>query len=208
MLKRILRRCRRLLGRGWAASEFEERYRRNSRDAWSYLTDQQHELRLQRILAALPAGNFKQLLECGCAEGFLTRQLADRAEQVVACDLSGEAVRRATEYCQGQANVQFRVSDIRKELPDGQFDVCLMSDVLYYLAPTEISRLARRISSQLPAGGVLLIANEWNEAYRDLTHPETTVRCFVDTGLWNCRVITPHAVGPGKTHWIAEIRRI
>ena len=58
MLKRILRRIRRLLGRGWSASEFEDRYRRNARDAWSYLTDTQHDLRLQRIMAALPQGNF------------------------------------------------------------------------------------------------------------------------------------------------------
>lgn len=207
MLKRILRRIRRLLGRGWSASEFEDRYRRNARDAWSYLTDTQHDLRLQRIMAALPQGNFDYLLECGCAEGFLTRQLAGRAKRVMACDLSREAVRRAAEYCKGQANVEFRVADIRHQLPEGLFDVCLMSDVLYYLAPPEISRLARRLSLQVPAGGVLIIANEWNDAYRDLSHPETAVRCFSDTGLWSCQVITPHAVGTGKTHWIAEIRR-
>ena len=125
----------------------------------------------------------------------------------MACDLSREAVRRAAEYCKGQANVEFRVADIRHQLPEGLFDVCLMSDVLYYLAAPEISRLAGRLSLQVPNGGVLIIANEWNDAYRDLTHPETAVRCFVDTGLWSCRVITPHAVGTGKTHWIAEIRK-
>ena len=204
--QRITRRIRTLLGRGWSATEFERRYQATQQNAWGYQDNPGHAARAQRILQALRAEPAQHLLEAGCAEGFLTRQLAARGNQVTACDLSPEAVRRAAEYCAGLPHVQFAAADIRHQLPQGPFDAAVFSDVLYYLSSTENRALALRLHRIMPAPRTLLIANEWNDNYRDLTHPKIAVECFIDTGLWTCSHIEEYATGPGQLHVIAVLK--
>ncbi len=202
---RITRRLRTLLGRGWNAAEFERRYRAKPENAWGYQNNPEHAARVRRILQSLPHAPVQHLLEAGCAEGFLTRQLATRAMQVTACDLSAEAVRRAREYCAGLSNVQFVAADLRRHLPAGPFDAAVFSDVLYYLSVAENRTLAVRLRSILSPPGTLLIANEWNQSYRDLTHPKIAVECFTGTGLWTCRSLEEHPTGQGQMHVVAVL---
>jgi 2-polyprenyl-3-methyl-5-hydroxy-6-metoxy-1,4-benzoquinol methylase len=203
---RITRRLRTLLGLGWSAAEFERRYQAKSENAWGYKDNPEHAARARRIQQAFPARPVLHLFEAGCAEGFLTRQLAARAAQVTACDLSPEAVRRAAEYCAVLSHVQFATADIRHELPPGPFDTAVFSDVLYYLSSAENRALALRLHHIMPAPRTLLIANEWNDNYRDLTHPKIAVECFTDTGLWTCSHIEEYATAPGQLHVIAVLK--
>ncbi|MFM8479386.1 MAG: class I SAM-dependent methyltransferase, partial [Planctomycetaceae bacterium] len=177
------RRLRRLLGLGWSADEFLRRYRQGRADAWGYVGNADHEARAIRILAALPDWPVADLLELGCAEGFLTRRFLERGVAVTACDLSAEAIERARSWCGNNARVQFHVGDIRSQLPGGTFDVCLLSDVLYYLSPAEIRKLSNQLSSRLRPRRRLIFANEWNANYRDLTHPKQALEALIADGV-------------------------
>lgn len=200
---RVLRRCRRWLGLGWSAAEFERRYAAVAKDAWGYHASQTHCGRADRILAALAGGTPQRLLELGCAEGFLTRRLAEQAAAVVACDLSELAVERARLHCAGLGNVQFLAADVRLRLPAGSFDVCLASDVLYYLSPGEIVSLAKRLRQQMSPDARLIFANEWNESYRDLTSPQQVLQCLTGAGGWSCVGQDLQNLGSGCSHFLA-----
>ena len=200
---RIQRRVRHWLGRGWAAEEFSRRYSGKSRDAWGYLQNPAHASRADRILFAFDGFRAKRLLELGCAEGFLTRRLLQVACEVVACDLSAEAVERARHYCGDAANCQFVAGDLRNGLPSGDFDACLASDVLYYLSRSEISRLATRLHQQMPRPRRLVLANEWNVGYRDLTSPHDALTCLTANASWQCLQADELDLGGGKSHFLA-----
>lgn len=199
----LVKRLRWLTGRGWSGVEFENRYAASREDAWGYLKNPLHAERLARILARVPAEISGTVLEVGCAEGFVTRQLSTRATQVVACDLSAEAIQRAQKYCEGLGNLQFHCVDIRHNIPANDVRVCLVSDVIYYLSPREICEFATDLSSQTRNNGLLIIANEWNTDYRDLTHPEKAVQCIDRTGHWRRVSLDHHAQGEKGSHWIA-----
>lgn len=202
---RVERRVRRWLGRGWSASEFRNRYAAKSADAWGYLEDAAHAARARRILHAFNGFSAQRVLELGCAEGFLTAELLRIARNIVACDLSADAVGRAARYCNSPVNAKFCALDLREELPTGPFDACLASDVLYYLTPGEIIRLAASLHGIMPGARRLVFANEWNSSYRDLTPPERILACLTASGHWICDYTDTETWGDGKSHFLAVL---
>lgn len=203
LFAKLVKRLRWIFGYGWSASEFQNRYASDREDAWGYTNNPLHSERLVRTLTKVPAEISGTILEVGCAEGFVTRQLSTRATRVVACDLSVEAIQRAQKNCEGLDNLQFHCVDIRQKIPANDIHVCLVSDVIYYLSPREICEFATELSSQTRNNGLLIIANEWNTDYRDLTHPEKAVECIDRTGHWRRVCLEHHAQGDKGSHWIA-----
>lgn len=207
MWNRLKRRVRRLLGQGWGADEFAVRYAAGRDDAWGYEGDPGHALRADRILSAFGSHRPRRMLELGCAEGFLTGKLTGIAGEVVACDLSMQAVERAQQRCRNAVNVQFECVDVRRQLPCGPFDACLASDVLYYLSPREIQGLSSRLSERMPVDSILVLANEWNVAYTDLTSPTQSHHLFVESGCWSSLSADDLDLGAGKSHFLGVLRR-
>lgn len=205
LFRRVERRLRRWLGLGWSAQEFVWRYAKKSEDAWGYLQSPGHAARADRILGAFAGWRATRLLEVGCAEGFLTKSLLMLADEVVACDLSEEAVSRAERWCAAGARCQFVACDVRRNLPEGPFDTCVLSDVLYYFSAGEIRSLAEQLHRLMPRPRRLVFANEWNAAYRDLTAPEVALECLTrDTG-WVCIRQDLQEQDGGKAHLLAVL---
>ena len=75
--------------------------------------------------------------------------------------------------------------------------------MIYYLSTREIREFATKLPSRICDSGLLIIANEWNTDYRDLTHPEKAVQCIDGTGLWRRVSLEHHAHGDKGSHWIA-----
>jgi predicted TPR repeat methyltransferase len=171
LLQRLRRKLRWLAGRGWTAQDFAQRYQTNTIDAWGYRGTPVHQRPAQRIVAALPRERFGEALEVGCAEGFLSEVLAAHADHLIACDFSDEAIRRARENCREFPQIEFRVADIRRDFPGDALDLCLFSDVLYYLVPREIDATLKEAGKRVKPGGFLMFINEWGDHYRDLTPP-------------------------------------
>lgn len=201
LIQKITRRLRSLSGLGWSGREFRHRYAKSPGNSWGYLASASHEWRLLNILEKLPDNPKGTILEAGCAEGFITRHLMQRYGRVIACDLSDLAVERARACCPAAKHVEFHCLDIRRGIPARDIDVCLASNVLYYLSPREITAFAAELASRMNASGTLVFANEWNNAYRDLMHPEKACRSIVASGRWKQTSLDEQSTGRQSAHW-------
>ncbi len=201
-LRRIARRLRSITGFGQPAHVFHDRYAQSEKDAWGYLESTAHEQRCRLILELLPDASSGTALEVGCAEGFITKSLAQRFDRVIACDLSDVAIDRACRYLGDAPHVKFLAQDIRRGIPAHDVQVCLVSDVLYYLSPREISSFAIELASRMNSSGQMVFANEWNKSYRDLTHPEKACQVILNTGRWAKLSFAQKSIDEDSCLWV------
>ncbi len=150
------------------AAAFDEAYAAG--DPWAsgdarYL----YQRRKYDVLAGLlPAGRrFGHALDLGCGTGHLARRLADRSDAVLGLDISAAAVAQAQAAHASQPHMRFAQGDILA-LPDdldGQFDLMVVADTIYYLPPPVddalLGSLTLRLSRLLRPGGLCLIANHF-----------------------------------------------
>src|SRR5260370_42043107 len=73
-------------------------------------------------------------LELGCGTGTFARLLAERAEHVLALDLSPQMIRLAQERSGHLSNIDFQVADVLMwEFPPEQFDCIVSIATLHHL---------------------------------------------------------------------------
>lgn len=203
-LLQLRRRIRWALGKGWDKADFSSRYDSVDKDSWSYATDPSHLERLQRIMKAISPLAGKSVLELGCAEGFITKEIAKQAARVVACELSPLAAERTRIACVGLP-VSVVECDIRTNLPNATFDSILASDVFYYLTQDEITQVIRSLAQRGNPECKLLMANEWNSSYSLLSSPQKIIDTIQRDGHWH---LEEHHVYDVQTssHTIAVFR--
>jgi cyclopropane fatty-acyl-phospholipid synthase-like methyltransferase len=139
---------------------FEQLYTSDP-DPWRFATSDYEREKYAATLEALPAGRFSRALEVGCSIGVLTRQLAARCDTLLAVDVSETALRSAEDRCEDQPWVEFAKMAIPTEWPDGEFDLILFSEVLYYLGIDGIHDAARRTLASLAPGGAVVLV-DWH----------------------------------------------
>jgi predicted TPR repeat methyltransferase len=140
-------------------ASFEERFRRDP-DPWDFATSFYEIRRYAVIVAALPRFRFRHAFEPACANGDLTRRLADRCDAVTALDCSATAVARARARCAGRPGVTIRLGELPGDWPCERFDLVVLSELGYYFDRAELADLRERAVASLPVGGHL-IAVHW-----------------------------------------------
>ncbi|MCB9450805.1 MAG: class I SAM-dependent methyltransferase [Anaerolineaceae bacterium] len=106
------------------------------------------------LLRHLPP-HIGQALEIGCGKGAFSRLLADRAEHVVAIDLSGEMLGFAQAASAAYTNIDYRQCDVLEwDIPRESFDCIATIATLHHL-PLEPVFL--KVRDVLKPGGVLLV---------------------------------------------------
>jgi len=131
-----------------------------SEDPWDYRTSAYEREKYAHTLRALPGARLGAVLELGCSIGVFTEQLAARSELVVALDFSPRAIELARERVGGLANVQLVQASFPEELPPGDWDTIVCSEILYYLDPPTFARATRWLAEQL-RGGACVLAVSW-----------------------------------------------
>jgi SAM-dependent methyltransferase len=118
------------------------------------------------LMSFLPADRrYQHTLDLGCGLGTLSGLLADRSDQVLGLDVAQTAIDRAHK-AHVASNVDFERMDIL-DLPDrlnGQFDLIMIVDTLYYLSSTSdelLRELAVRIADLLAADGLCVLTNHF-----------------------------------------------
>ena len=139
--------------------EHFERLYQGDPDPWRFATSAYERDKYAATLAALPAARYARAFEVGCSIGVLTRELAHRADAVVAVDVAETALVQARERCAGMPQVTIARMAVPDEWPDGRFDLILFSEVLYYLGLDGIDRSAERTLAALAPGGSALLVN-------------------------------------------------
>lgn len=138
---------------------FEDLFAREG-DPWDFETSAYEAAKYADTLAHLPPAPIGRALEVGCANGVLTRRLADRVGELTALDVSTTALAAAGARCSDAANVRFVERRAPREMPDGPFDLVVLSEVVYYWDRADVSRLAKWVTAGgVAAGGHLLLVH-------------------------------------------------
>jgi LmbE family N-acetylglucosaminyl deacetylase/2-polyprenyl-3-methyl-5-hydroxy-6-metoxy-1,4-benzoquinol methylase len=145
------------------AQQFDAMYDEGD-DPWQFADSFYEERRRALVLAVLGCRRGGRALEIGCADGRLTEALVGRCSEVVALDTSHRAVTAATARAPAARVVQGMAP---ADLPDGPFDLVLLSEVGYFLSPLELLATLRRCQEVLAPGGELVLCH-WQHPTQDV----------------------------------------
>jgi 2-polyprenyl-3-methyl-5-hydroxy-6-metoxy-1,4-benzoquinol methylase len=153
-------------------------------DPWGYETHPDDAVRKQMLLSELPRREYALVLDIGCGQGFMTRDLPGRL--VTGIDLSAEAIAKASQLKSDR--LVFRQESIfdLSAPPSSLYDLIVITGVLYthYIGHAQ-TLVYRIIDSQLADNGILacvhidqwytarfpyLMIKERLYAYREFTH--------------------------------------
>lgn len=146
--------------------------------------------------ALLKALNYRHVADLGAGEGTLSQLLAQRAEKVIAIDLSPKMVDYAQNLAisNGLANLEFRIGDIEEPpIDDSSIDLAILSQALHHAEnPQRAIDSAHRI---LRPGGRLIVLDllqhnfsEARELYADrwLGFSESQIASMLEKAGFTC----------------------
>ena len=136
-------------------SYFDELYARHE-DPWGYTSRWYEQRKRALTLASLPEQRYGSVLEIGASIGVLAEALADRADRLLAIDVSSAAVERAARRLAPLEHVRVEHHDITRGVPEGPFDLVVLSEVGYYLGRETLERTLRGVRDRLTAAGELV----------------------------------------------------
>jgi len=158
-----------------APDYFEQLYAQDG-DPWKFATSEYEAEKYARTLAALPQPRYSNALEIGCSIGVLTSLLAPRCERLLALDATAAPLVEARRRCEHQANVAFAQAFVPAEWPQGEFDLILLSEVVYYLDAKDVAGLATKVAGALAPGGTIALVHWTGETNYPLTGDEAAER--------------------------------
>jgi cyclopropane fatty-acyl-phospholipid synthase-like methyltransferase len=104
-------------------------------------------------LLAIKSGS--SILELCCGDGFNSYHFYSiRAKNIISVDFDKTAISHAKKY-NNSHNIEFRVSDIRNEMPEGKFDNIVWDAAIEHFTEEEIPKIMMDIKSRLKEDGVL-----------------------------------------------------
>jgi len=137
---------------------FEALYR-DQGDPWAFETSPYERAKYDHTLASLPRPTFDSVLEVGCANGVLTRRLAERCRQLTAVDVSETALAAARLRCADLPHVTLENRRLPADGPAGPYDLVLLSEVIYYWDGNDLARAAAYLADIVPPGGSVLLVH-------------------------------------------------
>ena len=164
---------------------FERKYE-TSADPWGYRTSAYERNKYAATLAALPPRPLTRALEVGCSIGVFSRLLATRCEQLVAIDFSAHALALAREELAGVVNVELRRASFPEQVPEGEWDLIVCSEVLYYLDEPALVSAIGWLRARLQRGAsVLAVSWRGEGAEEPLSGDEAHERLAGELGRWH-----------------------
>lgn len=140
------------------AEHFARLYAHNP-DPWSFETSVYEHAKYEATLAALGRSRFARGLEIGCSIGVLTQRLATRCGELLAVDVIPSALEQARRRCARWPHVTFARMQIPEQLPEGHFDLILLSEVGYYWSRADLAIAADALLARLRPGASLLLVH-------------------------------------------------
>ena len=170
-----------------------------SADPWGF-ESRWYEARKYAIsLAVLPAERYGDAFEPGCSIGVLTRSLAARCDRLLSCDGSPAAVAAAAARTAELPNVRVEQRVMPGAWPEGEFDLIVLSEFLYYFAGEDLDRmLDLAVTSLRPAG--TLLAVHWRHPVADYPRSGDEVH-----GALRGRRALARMVNHEETDFLAEV---
>ncbi len=137
---------------------FENMYRRDP-DPWKFASDRYELNRYEAIFRSVAHKTYRHVFEPGCSIGVLTARLASISERLDAMDISPTAVLQAKKRCQSFANVHIACGALPHQIPIGNFDLVVFSEIGYYFEEGALQDIIVRIVARMRAGSTFLAAH-------------------------------------------------
>ena len=144
-------------------SEIEEWHK--AADPWGYESNPDDARRKLILLSELPVRKYDSVLDIGCGQGFVTRDLPGKS--ILGVDVSEEAIQFANRYATERIN--FRAGDLFHldlVLDRSSFDLVLITGVLYPQYIGDAHTLIYEIVDRLLADNGVLVSVHVNEWYK------------------------------------------
>jgi SAM-dependent methyltransferase len=145
--------------RHMTADDFELRYRADA-DPWSYETSEYEREKYAATLEACGEGPYTNALELGGSIGVFTELLAPRCHALTTVDDAPTAVAIARRRLVSRPGVRPILGRIPEAIPTSAYELVVASEVLYYLAPSDLGRTLDVIGCSLAKGG-RFVAVHW-----------------------------------------------
>lgn len=133
-------------------------------------------------LACLPQQRYADAWELGCSNGVLTAALATRCDALLATDVNADALASAAASTASWPHVTLQQARHPEDWPEGRFDLIVVSELGYYLAPQIVLQLAGQVHRSLAAGG-LLVGCHWRHPFDEALSSADQVHHALSEGL-------------------------
>ena len=144
---------------------FDDVYRHND-DPWQFETSDYERHKYDATVQALPRSKYQRGFEIGCSIGVLTQLLAHRCVSLLSVDTAEKPLVRAQQRLTHAPHVFLQKMEVPGQFPEQQFDLVVMSEVGYYLAMSDLQRLAQKIIDHMGVGGHLVLVH-WTPFVHD-----------------------------------------
>lgn len=140
-----------------------------SPDPWGYETHPDDTLRKQILLEEIPDRQYPRVLDIGCGQGFITRDLPGAS--VIGIDVSAEAISHAQERIKESPRatqlsfIQASLFDLRSKLDD-RFDLIVITGVLYPQYIGDALNLVYHVIDEILRPGGVLVSVHIDDWYR------------------------------------------
>lgn len=138
---------------------FDAKYLANP-DPWNFAGSPGENARYDALFHLLEDRRYVRAFEPGCSVGVFTDRLAKLCERVDALDISPTAAEEARRRCAHLPQVHIASGSLPEAIPDGTFDLILLSEVGYYFTKSQLSNLIAELVTRLSPGG-LLVGGHW-----------------------------------------------
>ncbi|HEY2166608.1 MAG TPA: SAM-dependent methyltransferase [Jatrophihabitantaceae bacterium] len=152
-----------------------------SDDPWGLARGFYERRKLALLMAALPRERFERAFEPGCALGLVTRQLAERCDEVLAMDVVPRAVELTRQHAADFPGVTVCEGSLPDDLPPGTFDLVVLSEVGYYVADLDALRSA--VHGLLRRDAVV-VACHWRHSAPDYPQSADVVHAALGVGMY------------------------
>ncbi|MFJ9531426.1 methyltransferase domain-containing protein [Herbaspirillum sp. NPDC101396] len=176
---------------------FDALYERSD-DPWRIAGNWYEQRKRGLVTAVLPRLRFRHAFEPACGSGELSLELGRRCDRLLCSDFSATAVEIAQERWQqagagsrgATCDARFVRMAVPEEWPEQlgpAFDLIILSEFGYYLAPDALNTLPALANASLAADGVL-VACHWKHDFAQRVHSAAAVHALFDAldGLHRC----------------------
>lgn len=128
-------------------------------DPWHFTSSPYEREKYAATLAALPQPRYRSAFEPACSIGVFTRALSERCARLLATDLVPAAAEATRARCADRPHVEIRQGTMPADWPTGPFDLIVLSEFLYFLAPPDFAELVRRAGETIAPGGDIVLVH-------------------------------------------------
>jgi 2-polyprenyl-3-methyl-5-hydroxy-6-metoxy-1,4-benzoquinol methylase len=150
-----------------------------SLEPWQFRSSEYERAKYRTTIASLGGEHFRSGFEVGCSIGELTCMLAGYCDALLAVDIVEAPLRAAHSVCAEQPWVRFAQMEVPRQWPDDVFDLIVLSEVLYFLSPEDIIRVADRAADTLEPQGIVLLVN-WRGRTDDPCTGDQAAAIFIE----------------------------